>query len=170
MDTSKSKLADRMKLLIDSQTDKRGKFAQLEARTGIPAEGWKSFYYGRQRPNPDMVEALAQAWPVFAFWLVTGIDDFFSGHTSPPTPDSLKSQFRERDAAKALFRKKIEYERWQQQGAPDAVIDGVSHPSAEIKQHFVEDIFELTSLRCSQEDDLLALEEKRNLRRMDSPN
>ena len=170
MDTIKSKLAERMKLLIDSQTDKRGKFAQLETLTGIPAEGWKSFYYARQRPNPDMIEALAQAWPEFAFWLVTGIDDFFNGHTSPPTPDGVKSPFRERDAAKALFRKKIEHARWQQKGAPDAEIDGDLYHSAEIEQQFVADIDDLASLRRSQEEDLLSIEEKRKLKRIDSPN
>lgn len=170
MDTNKSKLAERMKLLIDSQTEKRGKFAQLETLTGIQAEGWKSFYYGRQRPNPDMIEALAQAWPEFAFWLVTGVDDFFSGHTSPPLPDGVKSPFRERNLAKDVFLKKIEFERWKQNGAPDMAIDDVVLPSSEVRQHFVEDIFELTSLRCSQEDDLLMLEEKKNLRRFDSPN
>lgn len=170
MVASKSRLAERMKALIDSQTDKRGKFAQLEATTGIQAENWKSFYYARQRPNPDMIEALAQAWPEFAFWLVTGIDDFFSGHTSPPTPESLKSPFRERDAAKALFQKKIEYARWQQAGSPDVEIDGDLYHSAEIQQEFVADINDLTSLRCSQEEALLSIEEKGKIKRIDPPN
>ncbi|MBA5689640.1 hypothetical protein [Rugamonas apoptosis] len=161
MDASKAKLAERMKLLIDSQTDKRGKFAQLESLTGIPAEGWKSFYYARQRPNPDMIEALAQTWPEYAFWMVTGIDDFFSGHTSPPTPGGLKSSLRERDAAKALFRKKIEYTRWQQKGSPDAEIGGNLYHSAEIQKQFVADIHDLESLRSSQEEALLSIEKKR---------
>lgn len=170
MDMSKSKLAERMKLLIDSQTDKRGKFAQLEALTGIQAESWKSFYYARQRPNPDMIEALAQAWPEFAFWLVTGIDDFFSGHTSPSSPEGSNSPFWERDAAKAVFRKKIEFARWQQRGSLDEEIDGQLYPAAEIQQQFTEDIFNLTSLRCSQEEALLSIEEKGKARRIDSPN
>lgn len=157
-----------MKILIDSQLDKRGKFGELQALTEIPSENWKSFYYGRQRPNPDMIEALAQTWPQFAFWLVTGIDDFFSGHTCPAPGE--KSSFRERDAAKAFFKKKIEYARWIQRGSPDQEIEGDLYHSAEIHQQFVEEIGDLTSLRYSQEEALESVEEKVAVKRIDSPN
>jgi hypothetical protein len=167
MEGTAQKLGDRMKLLIDSQLDKRGKFGELHALTEIPAESWKSFYYGRQRPNPDMIEALAQTWPQFAFWLVTGTDDFFNGHTCPSTNE--KSAFRERDAAKAFFEKKIEYARWIQRGSPDQEIDGNLYHAAEIEHQFIEEISDLTSLRYSQEEALRSLEEKAAVKRIDSP-
>ncbi|BEV17560.1 hypothetical protein HBDW_43480 [Herbaspirillum sp. DW155] len=87
METFTDKLSDRMKLLIDVQTDKRGKFGQLEAMTGIPADNWKSFYYGRQRPNPDMIEAVGTAWPQYAVWLVTGQDVPELGLLRPDSKD-----------------------------------------------------------------------------------
>jgi hypothetical protein len=76
-------LTTRMKTLIDLRTDKRGKFAQLEELTGLPSESWKSFYYGKQRPNPDMIEAIGRTWPEYAFWLITGLEDHEYGHVAP---------------------------------------------------------------------------------------
>lgn len=76
-------LTSRMKTLIDLRTDKRGKFVQLEELTGLPSESWKSFYYGKQRPNPDMIEALGCAWPEYVFWLITGFEDNEYGHVAP---------------------------------------------------------------------------------------
>lgn len=80
----KEVLADRMRLLIDARADRRGKFAQLEELTSIPAENWKSFYYARQRPNPDMIEAICQTWPEHALWLATGITDSAHGQIGVP--------------------------------------------------------------------------------------
>lgn len=103
-----SNIAVRLKALIDCRTDKRGKFAQLEEITGIGAETWKSFYYGRQRPNPDMIEAAAVTWPEAAFWLATGIEDAFHGHIDPTREYEPIS---ERTAAKPYFQKLIELKR-----------------------------------------------------------
>lgn len=114
MEKSDHQLSDRMRLLIDQRYDKRGKFAQLEALSGVAADNWKSFYYGRQRPNADMVEALAQLWPECAFWLVTGINDFEHGHTQPTFNNEQhgRKPRRERTAARELFLKEIEYRKW----------------------------------------------------------
>ncbi len=83
-------LADRMKLVIDARADRRGKFAQLEDITGIPAENWKSFYYGRQRPNPDMIEAICRTWPEHALWLTTGVTD--SAHAQIGVPEAYLTE------------------------------------------------------------------------------
>ncbi|MEF2266565.1 hypothetical protein V3C40_07200 [Janthinobacterium sp. LS2A] len=83
-------LAGRMKLMIDARADRRGKFAQLQELTGIPAENWKSFYYDRQRPNPDMIETICQAWPEHALWLTTGITD--SAHGQIGIADAYQSE------------------------------------------------------------------------------
>lgn len=108
MDEAPSRIADRLRSLIDARTDKRGKFAQLEQLTLIPAENWKSFYYNRQRPNPDMIEALAVTWPECAFWLATGIEDEMHGHVDPTrTYDPVTA----RDKAKPYFEKRLELQR-----------------------------------------------------------
>lgn len=108
MEEGLSKISARLKAVIDSRTDKRGKFAQLEEATGIPAESWKSFYYGRQRPNPDMIEAVAMTWPEAAFWLATGIEDMHHGHIDPTREYDPVS---ERTAAKPYFKKLLEIQR-----------------------------------------------------------
>jgi hypothetical protein len=108
----KANIADRLKTLIDTNADKRGKFAQLEGMTNISSENWKSFYYGRQRPNPDMIEAVAKLWPEHAFWLVTGITDAQRGHIDPYGPPetgtSLDAIYMERRAAARVFRAAID--------------------------------------------------------------
>ncbi|NHZ90182.1 hypothetical protein F2P45_14320 [Massilia sp. CCM 8733] len=110
MDEAPRRIADRLRSLIDARTDKRGKFAQLEELTLIPAENWKSFYYNRQRPNPDMIEALAIAWPECAFWLATGIEDELHGHLDPTREhDSIYA----RDKANPYFEKKLELLRFK---------------------------------------------------------
>lgn len=110
MDDTPSRIADRLRSLIDARTDKRGKFGQLEQLTLIPAENWKSFYYNRQRPNPDMIEALAIAWPECAFWLATGIEDEFHGHIDPTRAyDPISA----RDKAKPYFEKRLELQRFR---------------------------------------------------------
>lgn len=110
------KISDRLKALIDSRTDKRGKFVQLEEATGIPAESWKSFYYGRQRPNPDMIEAAAISWPEAAFWLATGIEDMHHGHIDPTREYDPVS---ERTAAKPYFKKLLEIQRRKREDHDD---------------------------------------------------
>jgi hypothetical protein len=108
MDDGPNRISDRLKSLIDCRTDKRGKFAQLEAATNITAESWKSFYYGRQRPNPDMIEAIATMWPDCAFWLATGIEDETHGHVDPTRVHDTVSP---RTAATPYFHKLIELVR-----------------------------------------------------------
>lgn len=108
MDDGSNKISDRLKALIDRRTDKRGKFAQLEASTNITAESWKSFYYGRQRPNPDMIEAIATMWPECAFWLATGIEDDMHGHIDPTREHDRVAP---RTAATPYFHKLVELRR-----------------------------------------------------------
>lgn len=116
MEEVKGKIADRLKALIDSRTDKRGKFAQLEETTGIQAESWKSFYYGRQRPNPDMIEAAAITWPESAFWLATGVEDMTHGHIDPTRQYDPVS---ERTAARPYFQKLLEVQWAKRKGIDD---------------------------------------------------
>ncbi|QYG05078.1 hypothetical protein [Janthinobacterium sp. PAMC25594] len=103
-------IADRLKVIIDSKTDKRGKFAQLESITPITAENWKSFYYGRQRPNADMIEAIARAWPQYALWLATGYVDPAYGHSAPSDHGFPKKSMDQSNTA-AYFKEVENYRR-----------------------------------------------------------
>lgn len=73
-------LLDRMKHVIEVQTDAHRRFKELEERTGLKATAWQNFWMGRQRPTWEMIELVSRTWPEFAFWLVTGIDDPEHGH------------------------------------------------------------------------------------------
>lgn len=77
-------LRDRMKFLIEVYTPDHGRFAKLCQASSIPDVNWKSFWYGRQRPTAEMIQAVARQWPEHAFWLATGITDQRCGHRAPP--------------------------------------------------------------------------------------
>jgi hypothetical protein len=51
----------------------------------ISAQRWRKVYKRRQRPTPDMVEALCRSRPDYAFWIATGITDAENGHIAPET-------------------------------------------------------------------------------------
>ena len=50
--------------------------------TSIPADRWKNFWLGRQRPTVEMIEAVCREHPQFAFWLTTGCT-LGNGHAAP---------------------------------------------------------------------------------------
>ena len=85
-----SNLESRLRQAINARICVRGKFGVLSELTGISVEGWKSFYYGRQRPNPDMIEGLSKAWPDLAFWIATGLCDSANGHMAPDGVDRVE--------------------------------------------------------------------------------
>lgn len=80
---STENLQNRLIELIKIATPEHRRFKQLEELTGIPADRWKNFWLGRQRPTVEMIEAVCQCWPEYAFWLVTGISDSEYGHCAP---------------------------------------------------------------------------------------
>lgn len=79
-----STLEDRLKLIIaDLERDAYGRWTRLQGSTAISATRWKNVSQGTQRPAPDMIEAIAQLAPQYAFWLATGISDPAYGHVAP---------------------------------------------------------------------------------------
>ncbi|MCW5134610.1 MULTISPECIES: hypothetical protein [Burkholderia] len=74
---------ERIRHLISAKTDDSRRYKQLEEATGISAAIWKNFWFGRKRPDADMVERLSVAWPAHAFWLATGLSDLAYGHRVP---------------------------------------------------------------------------------------
>ena len=76
------KIGDRLKQLIAAKTDDRLRYVQLESATGISADLWKNFWFGRKKADADMIEAASKTWPENAFWLATGVTDAQFGHIS----------------------------------------------------------------------------------------
>lgn len=76
-------ISDRFIELIDLAIQNKTKFKTLENMSGIPAVSWRKAYLRGQRPTVEMIEALVQFWPEFAFWLATGITDSDHGHHKP---------------------------------------------------------------------------------------
>lgn len=76
-------LDTRMRLLVSVVTSGKHSWANLAAETGIAAERWRQFGRGSTRVSVDMVEAVAQRWPQYAFWLTTGVSDEKHGHHAP---------------------------------------------------------------------------------------
>lgn len=76
-------LSDRLKAIIEWGTNEGRRWKELEACSGIAANSWQQMWRGRQRPTTEMIEAIAQEWPAYAFWLVTGLTDTAAGHTAP---------------------------------------------------------------------------------------
>lgn len=76
-------LSTRLKLLLLAETKERGRYSELEVFTGIPAATWRTWWTRGGTPNGALVEAAAQHWPQFAFWLVTGCTDVRCGHDMP---------------------------------------------------------------------------------------
>ena len=89
-------IKERLRAVIERNTDERGRFAELEKMTEISANSWKSFWHGRQRPTCDMIEAVSRHWPQYAFWLSTGLTDAKNGHVN----DLGKADFPERPRAR----------------------------------------------------------------------
>ncbi|GAQ30431.1 hypothetical protein K6V18_06595 [Ralstonia insidiosa] len=111
-----TEIATRMRWLIETQVTEHRRFKALEAMSGISAEAWRAFWNDRQKPSSEMVCALAQAWPQYAFWLATGITDPDYGHVAPiSSPGYTVLKGREQPASTAEFRYLIDLLRHEPQ-------------------------------------------------------
>lgn len=62
-----------------------GFWERLADVTQIASRRWRKIYAREHRVTSDMFEALAKAFPQYAFWLATGITDTTNGHVAPRT-------------------------------------------------------------------------------------
>lgn len=76
-------LSTRLKLLLLAETKERGRYAELEVASGIPAATWRTWWTRGGAPGGLLIEAVAKRWPQFAYWLVTGRTDVRCGHDMP---------------------------------------------------------------------------------------
>jgi hypothetical protein len=76
-------IQERIAELIDSYKVSRGRLKELEEITGISATTWGHIRAGGQKANQDHIAALGNAFPQYAYWVMTGKTDEAHGHTSP---------------------------------------------------------------------------------------
>ncbi|KVQ80484.1 hypothetical protein WK07_13260 [Burkholderia multivorans] len=100
-----SEIALRMRRLIETQVTEHRRFKALEELSGISGEAWRAFWNDRQKPSSEMVAALAEHWPQFAFWLATGVTDPDYGHVAPvSSPGYTVLKGKEQQATTEEFR------------------------------------------------------------------
>ncbi|MBN3856758.1 hypothetical protein G3N59_25595 [Paraburkholderia sp. Ac-20340] len=105
----------RLRRVVDSLTEfiqvpepGRGYFERLTEYTGISTQRWRKVFHRRQRPTPDMIEALARLFPQYAFWIATRITDSSNGHVAPANAQTFPERpYVEADAANQYFRRSI---------------------------------------------------------------
>ncbi|MFL9996482.1 hypothetical protein PQR34_35880 [Paraburkholderia sediminicola] len=86
----------------------RGYLERLTEYTRISVQRWRKVFHRRQRPTPDMIEALARLFPHYAFWLVTGITDAANGHVAPDNAQTFPERlYAQSDGASQYFRKSL---------------------------------------------------------------
>lgn len=86
----------------------RGSFERLTEYTGVSTQRWRKVFHRRQRPTPDMIEALARLFPHYAFWLARGITDATNGHVTPENAQAFPERLHvESDAANQYLRRSL---------------------------------------------------------------
>jgi hypothetical protein len=85
-------IAKRLRAVIESETNNRIRYVELEQMTGISGSVWKNFWFGRRTPDAEMLESIARQWPQYAFWLSTGATDFAFGHICPKSEMNLENK------------------------------------------------------------------------------
>lgn len=113
-------IRDRLNAIVAVTVPGRGRFRQLEERFQIGQESWKATWHNKQRPTADMIQAVARAWPEFAFWLVCGVTDQLHGHRAPDNVEPFpETRYSPRTAAAKYFSHQIEMRRRRDAGDPD---------------------------------------------------
>ena len=75
-----SEVSDRFLQVVLANTQYGRRASQLATLTEIPSASWQKALEGKQKPTLAMLQAVAQLWPEYAFWTLTGITDSRNGH------------------------------------------------------------------------------------------
>lgn len=160
-------LSERLREIIEKVTPPTRRFVALEEATQINAKTWQTWWSRKGKASADMIQAAGQAWPHYAFWLVTGIDDFNHGHTSPNHANSQNKGWPftpERTAARDYFVKQIEYEKWMQNHPKEQEQHGDDANKARFEHSC--DLHQLLELRTRQEQAIADLKQQQLLNKL----
>jgi transcriptional regulator with XRE-family HTH domain len=81
-------IGSRIRPIREALTLGRSEFAET---CGIAKESLRAIEMGRQRPTEQLIEAIGEHWPQFAYWLVTGKEIPDAGQISPETETVRKN-------------------------------------------------------------------------------
>jgi hypothetical protein len=116
-------LTERLRALVGHIAPTTRRFVALEEATGIKAETWRTWWNRGGKASADMIQGIGEAWPEYAFWLVTGVDDSSHGHKDP----TAEKKLMERDAARNLFLHKMYVRKWCEENSWDINEDLALH-------------------------------------------
>jgi hypothetical protein len=68
-----SEISMRLKAIVNDQTIETGRFTELEKKTGIGRKTWQAWWTRESMPSGNMIDAVGNLWPKFAYWLATGL-------------------------------------------------------------------------------------------------
>jgi hypothetical protein len=145
-------LSERLREIVEKMTPPTRRFVALEEATKINAKTWQTWWSRGGKASADMIQAAGQAWPHFAFWLVTGVDDYRHGHTMPGLTEAERKGSRrppERTMARNYFVKLIEYEKWLEEHPQETIQEGSTDREAQL-DHWM-DMHRLIELRDYEE-------------------
>ncbi|WP_157778243.1 hypothetical protein [Burkholderia thailandensis] len=132
---NRQSIRDRVQLVIRAVTTDNRRFKELEERTAVPAATWRSFWNrDGALPSGAMLEELGREWPQFAFWTLTGIDDWENGHVAPHTAPQVEENRRAESAATTTyFMARIKRENKRPSSLPAEVNEGFDKLAREMK-------------------------------------
>jgi hypothetical protein len=108
----------RLRLAIESEVPAHRRFKDLEEKTSINAGTWRQFFGGRQRATVEMISAICERWPQYAFWIATGVSDAEYGHIAP-TKSGFPNNGKEQPSSTRLFHELIALRRAAAQRATE---------------------------------------------------
>jgi len=98
----------RLRELISAKTIERIRYVQMKETTGISVDIWKNFWFNRKKPDAEMIESVARAWPEYAYWLATGATDLKHGHICPVNAICLEKRKEDNNIGNVnYFRRSI---------------------------------------------------------------
>lgn len=106
----------RLRILIEENTNENRRFKDLEEKTRLPSATWKSYWTTGSRPSSALIEAAALAWPLHAYWLVTGMDDSAFGHRAP-NGTGFPTSSKEQVSSEEYFRASVTLDKKREEAA-----------------------------------------------------
>lgn len=121
-------IRDRVLVLIRAVTTDSRRFKELEERTRVPAATWRSFWNrDGALPSGAMLEEIGREWPQYAFWILTGVDDWENGHVAPSNAPNLTAEQRaESPAANAYFTARVQQENSRPSSLPAELMEALA--------------------------------------------
>lgn len=88
-------IRSRMIAIIKKVSNEDRRFKSMEEATHISGATWRTFWNRDSAPSGEMIEAVSERWPQYAFWLATGGTDPIAGHVAPSDAECVLEKINE---------------------------------------------------------------------------